>query len=110
MAVILSSPSECFDTSEISRFMGSLHETIFMFMECRDKIRLLRRYIDSNYEYRLALERCRACRACSRKSPGTPIVCQLDQFMTRADQALEAVTRHLNEHGCERVASPADAA
>lgn len=74
-----------------------------MFMECHDKRRLLRRYIDSNYEYRLALERCRTCRVCS---PGAPVVCPLDEFMTRAEQAFEAVTRHLDEHGCEGAASP----
>ena len=66
-------------------------------MDCGEKRFLLRQFIDSNYEYRLALQRCRVCRTCSNVAPGEPVPCQLDEFMTKADQAFAAAAGHACE-------------
>ncbi len=76
-------------------------------MECNQKRFLLRQVIESNLEYRIAMQRCRVCRSCSAAAPGERTVCQLDEYLEKFEQAADSITQHVEEHGCSRAAGDA---
>jgi hypothetical protein len=69
-------------------------------MECGEKRRLLRLYLESNQEYREALQRCKVCRSCVAEAPEERTSCQLDTFLAKSDEAHAAALGHLDAHNC----------
>jgi hypothetical protein len=69
-------------------------------MECEERRLLLRAVIESNHEYRAALQRCRVCKTCTSESPEKRTACPLDAHLARLDRAHQAALTHCDEHKC----------